>query len=141
MRGMVTYQPKLDVVQFPGAPVVNGAGAATDLAKWRVAVNATLDWSLWQLSAQQRWRSSLKQTGNPTLVYDIADVPSVSYTDVSLTLRPNERTNIFLQVANLFDQQPPVFIIPGTSPGLNYPAVAGDDILGRYFTAGVRLRF
>lgn len=142
LRGFATYQPKLTTIEFPGATEVNGAGAATDVAKWRLAFMASLDMPAWRLSIQERWRSSLKQSGNPTLVYDIPNVPAVAYTDVSFTLKPSaERVEVFFQVQNLFDKAPPVFRVPGGAPGFNFPSVPGDDVVGRYFTAGVRLTF
>lgn len=142
LRAFLTYQPRLDVVQFPGAPSINNAGSATDFAKYRASVIANVDAPLWHLSVQERWRSSLLQSGNQTLVYAIGKVPSAAYTDVYLGIHPARRDfEFFVQVQNLFDKDPPVFALPGGAPGLNFPAVAGDDIIGRYFTGGVRIKF
>lgn len=142
LRGFLTYQPTLEAVQYPGAPSVNGAGAATDIAKWRASLLVNYDTASWKVSAQERWRSSLRQSGNTSLAYAIPDVPAVAYTDLAIAFHPERQGfELFLQVQNLLDKQPPVFAVPGGAPGLNYPAVAGDDIVGRYFTAGVRVKF
>jgi outer membrane receptor protein involved in Fe transport len=49
----------------------------------------------------------------------------------------------FLTVNNLFNQQPR--ISPSTTftgiPGFGSPVVTGDDVLGRYFTVGIRWRY
>ena len=41
------------------------------------------------------------------------------------------------------DKEAPVYISPqyASSPGFYYPAVSGDDIVGRYPTVGVRAKF
>ena len=48
----------------------------------------------------------------------------------------------FLNISNLFDNQPGIFQVPGYtgSPGMNYPVVPYEDIIGRYFTLGLRLK-
>lgn len=142
VRAFLTYQPTLETVQYPGATLVNGAGAATDLAKWRASLLASFEAPSFRFSVQERWRSSLRQSGDPTLVFAIPNVPAVAYTDLALAFRPDrDRFEFFVQVQNLFDKSPPVFLLPAAGPGLNYPAVSGDDVLGRYITAGVRLKF
>ncbi len=49
----------------------------------------------------------------------------------------------FLTVQNLFDKIAPVWQQTGSAnaPGYFYPAVNGDDIVGRYFTLGIKARF
>ena len=50
--------------------------------------------------------------------------------------------SIFLNVSNLFDAQPGIFQVPSYtgSPGMNYPVVPYEDIIGRSFTLGLKLR-
>jgi len=48
----------------------------------------------------------------------------------------------FLNVSNLFDARPGIFQTPNYtgSPGMNYPVVPYEDIIGRSFTLGLTLR-
>ncbi len=45
----------------------------------------------------------------------------------------------FFSIGNLFNRAPR--ILATDSPGQVTPVVAGDDVAGRYFTAGVRVKF
>jgi outer membrane receptor protein involved in Fe transport len=94
---------------------------------------------------QERWRSSLRWDANAANIYAIPDVPSVAYTDLTFTwnIGENRKRQAFVSIQNLFDKQPPVYLTSGTSgtPAFSFPAVSGDDIIGRYFTAGVRYKF
>ena len=48
---------------------------------------------------------------------------------------------IFANVNNLFNKRPPVFANP-TQPGNTYPTYARlYDVMGRYFTVGVKMKF
>jgi outer membrane receptor protein involved in Fe transport len=55
---------------------------------------------------------------------------------------PLKQVNVFLNVQNLFDKDPPIAgginnTFPGAFPS-NY--AVGDDAVGRYYTLGVRVR-
>ncbi|MBU3079037.1 TonB-dependent receptor domain-containing protein [Sphingomonas quercus] len=143
IRGLVTYQPVLETVQFEGAPTITSAGVASGAAKIRATLLVDYSTDKWSLSVQERWRSHLAWNGTPGLVYTIPDVPSVAFTDLTLTAKvgPQDRFDIFLSVQNLFDKTAPVWTSQTSSPNYSYPVVNGDDYIGRYFTAGVRVRF
>lgn len=150
LRGMLTYQPKLETVQFAGSTPINAAGAAgqqgvAGQAKWRASAIVSYALDSFSVDVQERWRSSLKQSGNPLLVYSDPKVPAVAYTDLNLAFYPGADKNkqFFVSVQNLFDQEAPVFISPAfaSNPGFYYPAANGDDVIGRYFTIGVRGKF
>mgnify|MGYP002140870801 CR=1 FL=1 len=71
-------------------------------------------------------------------------VGKVFYTDLSLRAKVNigegRKFEPFVTINNLFDKDPP--LIPGTVPGVNMPTnIAVYDIVGRAFTAGVRVKF
>jgi outer membrane receptor protein involved in Fe transport len=87
--------------------------------------------------------------GTCTQVYDVDHnhVPAITYTDLSITLRPQggawaKNTEFFFAVQNLLDQAPPVapiygptgFLSTGTN-GFLY------DLIGRQFRAGARVKF
>ena len=147
LRGLVSHVSSNKLIQFPGAPVIDNAGVAgqsnvAGVPKWRASVFTSYDANLWSLDILTRWRGRLKQSGNPTLVFANGKVPSATFTDLTLTIKPEKRFEMFLSVQNLFDKEAPVFISTffAAAPSFFYPAVNDDDIVGRYFTAGVRLK-
>jgi outer membrane receptor protein involved in Fe transport len=149
VRGLVGYQPELATTLAPGLPEMDASGVAAiqatgGVAEWRLAAFISYSADAWSVDLQERWRSSLKWDTNPSLVYDIPDVASVAYTDLSLTGKLGSERNVelFLSVQNLFDEDPPLYLTSGTSgtPAFSFPAVSGDDVLGRYYTAGVRFK-
>ncbi len=151
LRALVSYQPDLTQVQYAGAAPIQFAGVAaqgvTDgTAKWKVAINANLSIHDFGIDVLARWRSSLRQSGDARLIYADPKVPAASFTDLTLSWNAkigNAKSQFFLSVQNVFDKQPPVFASTTYSgnPGFFYPAVTGDDIIGRYFTAGIRIRY
>jgi len=145
LRGLASYQPKLETRQTPNDIVINGAGAA-GLSKWRVTGFFNYNIGAFGVNVLERWRSSQRQSGDPRLVFAIADVPAASFTDLTLTFdtqKTSRNMQFFVSVQNLFDKTAPVYVGTGSAaaPGYAYPAVSGDDILGRYFTFGIKARF
>jgi iron complex outermembrane recepter protein len=147
-RGLLSWQPTLKNTLF--GTTINAAGAAGQQgvlgqAKWRATLFASYHSDHWGIDIQERWRASLKQSGNTALVFATPKVPSVAFTDLTLTAHPGGQPNrtVFFSVQNLFNKTAPVFISPSfaSNPGFYYPAVNDDDVIGRYFTFGVRLGF
>lgn len=147
LRGIVAYEPDLVTVQTPGATPINSAGTAGGPPKWSVTGFAEYTLGRYELDVEERWRGALKQSGNPALLFAQADVPSVAYMDLTATMDLGQfrrvQASAFLSIQDLFDTSAPVYISPAFSanPGFYYPAVTGDDVVGRYFTLGVRARF
>jgi outer membrane receptor protein involved in Fe transport len=150
LRGLAGYQPQLTTVLVPGATPQYGAGAAATqstggVPKLRLTAFVSYSNPNWGIDIQERWRSSLKWDADRTIQFAIPDVPSVAYTDLTLTafVDRDKGKQLFFSVQNLFDKQPPVYLTAGTSgtPAFSFPAVSGDDILGRYFTVGARFKF
>jgi iron complex outermembrane receptor protein len=150
LRGLVGYQPEFTTILVPGAAPQIGAGAAATqstggVPKLRLTGFISYSNPSWSIDIQERWRSSLKWNPDRSLIFSEPDVPSVAYTDVTFTFFPGQDKDkqIFFSVQNLFDKDPPVFLTAGTSgtPAFSFPATSGDDIVGRYFTAGVRFKF
>jgi outer membrane receptor protein involved in Fe transport len=149
LRGLASYQPEFKTELASGLPELDAAGVASTQAtggvpEWRLTGFASYGTDAWSVDLQERWRSSLKWDTNPNLVYAIPDVSSVAYTDVTLTgnLGRDRNIQLFLSVQNAFDKDPPVYLTSGTSgtPAFSFPAVSGDDVIGRYYTAGVRIK-
>ena len=135
-----------------GSPAVSQAGYAdnsltTLVPKW----TGTLDLSLTSgpvfAHVATRYIDSLKlglPAGTPgAFVYAQRRLPAVAYLDagISRTIPAGRATaELFLDVHNLLDRDPPVF--PGNNiAGLLYPTFLPlYDVVGRYWTVGVRLR-
>lgn len=140
LRGLVSYQPTFTTVQFPNEPIVELAGVA-DRPEWRAVGFVSYRSGPFTISTQTRWRSSVRYTRDPRInTVGIPTVGAVSFTDINLSFRLPRSTaqdaEIFLNIENAFDTNPPVYSSGGASASLQ-----SDSILGRYFTAGFRLHF
>jgi iron complex outermembrane receptor protein len=145
-RLLVSWQPALLAQTLPGAVITNAAGAVP-LAAGRVTFDLGYIDGPYSINAEERYHSHEKQSSNPTLVYLDPPVAQIFYTDLTLGYRfklresdPDNSTEVFLSIQNLFDQQPHTWISTGLtgSQGFAYPTPADEDVIGRYFTIGVR---
>lgn len=158
-RAIVNYIDTLATTDIFGgvreAAGVNGgernAGEA-GAARWQGSLSLSLDFGNFGVFVQERFISSgiyreLYTTGDtgPNSI-DSNSVAGRNYTDLTLRYMPElldgGRTEFFLTVNNLFDRDPPdsptragapIGLIFGTQPTLY-------DVVGRYFTAGVRVQ-
>jgi outer membrane receptor protein involved in Fe transport len=141
-RLLGTYQPESTQENFPGALVLNSAGAATQPI-WRVSGFVKYQRGNWSLDVQERWWSSTKWNADPTIVYKVdGDLPAVAYTNATVSYKMGQ-ANYFASVQNLFDKQPTPYGAFGgasTVPGLFGGFYNGEDTIGRYYTVGVRIR-
>ncbi|WP_068094060.1 TonB-dependent receptor [Novosphingobium rosa] len=149
MRGLVTWQPTLrydnstgNIVDVGGA--ADGVGGLPPLPA--VRVTASMNYALSStlgVTLQQRWRSALRQHGNPDLVFAYGDVPAIGYTDLALRCTIDRHLEANVSVQNVFNAWPPVYASAGGSTQMNYLGgyAQGDDIEGRYVTLSLRLRF
>ena len=101
------------------------------------------------MNLQERWHSGERQNSDPTLVYSTPHIPSISYTDLTAAYHfklrnkdDDQAAEAFISVENLFDQKPHVYASPGanSAQGYSYPAPADEDVIGRYFTIGLRYK-
>jgi len=150
LRLLGSYQPAILSQSIPGAVITNAAGTAGQLgqggAAKRITFIATYSLAPITVNLMERWHSAERQNSNPTLVFATPNVPSIAYTDLSVNYKFKlsdgaEKTELFLSIENLFNQQPHVWIstINSAAQGYSYPAPSDEDVIGRYFTAGVRL--
>ena len=154
-RLLVAYQPSLQSYSpVPNAPVINQAGAEGNssfaVASGRVALNLSYSDGPLSIDAQERWHSSERQDTNPTVVYADPSVPQIFYTDLTVAyefqfggLDQSRSATAFLTVENLFNQQPSLYIAQTRTgaEGYTYPAPFDEDVVGRFFTAGIRIAF
>jgi outer membrane receptor protein involved in Fe transport len=133
----------------PESPVLDFAGNADfiqgfyplPLPEWRG--NFELNYSNGELlvSAQERYIGSFHKSDQ--FVHQINSVPETFYTDLNLSYRfaaRHVKPELFVTVNNVFDQDGRLFLISPV-PGLNIPTARSVyDIVGRYFTVGVRVQ-
>jgi outer membrane receptor protein involved in Fe transport len=111
-----------------------------------VSATAQYKQGAWKLTVQERWRGSEQQSGNPLLVYSDPDIPSVAFMDMNLSYdinRGKSNAELFMSVQNVLNKAAPLYesTVTAANPGFAYPVVPGDDVIGRYFTVGLRARF
>lgn len=151
VRLLSSYQPDLTFAQ-PNVVTRDQAGAAfgpvgfAATPKWRVVgfvrVKPTDNISF---DILQRWRSSLTLTNEPG---EFVNNRMDAFATTTLNLAYDVKSKLgdyqfYMNVANVFDAEPPVggFTGNGTRAGLRDGYAIGDDVRGRYYTAGVRMRF
>jgi len=149
VRGLVSYQPHIKFYQ-PATPTIDQGGVAfgstgrTASPAWRVT--GFLSYQLtdnFRFDVQQTWRSSMKLWATGEWMNN--RVKALGTTSLNLNWKiPDTRLDnaeFFLNVQNLFNANPPVANAPGTTMGGFNGFVATDDPIGRYFTAGFRVKF
>ncbi|PNQ01408.1 TonB-dependent receptor [Sphingobium sp. SA916] len=153
LRLYLNYLDKFDAQQYAGAPIAHYAGVSVvtsnpqGFPRWRG--NLTVDYTNGPfgltIGEQYIGKMRLDIPGGATPIQFVnPKVKPVWYTDLTMryTIPHGDGGNFefFATVNNLFDKKPP--LIPGTVPGVNPPTnIAVYDIVGRAFTAGVRVKF
>jgi iron complex outermembrane receptor protein len=154
IRLLVAYQPSLlSVSPVPNTPVTNQAGAESTsnyaVAAGRVNLSMSYSRGPFSVSGQERWHSSERRDPNPTLVYSDPSVPQIFYTDITVRydldladegVSELKGASLSLTVENLFDRAPDLFISAARTgaQGYTYPAPFDEDVVGRYFTVGLK---
>lgn len=152
LRFLGAYQPHVYYRQ-PAVPTTDQGGVAfgpiglsagpawrlTGLVRFQPLAGVTLD-------VQERWRSAMKLGGDPTQVWTNNHIASFATTNMTITYQTDKlfgQSEFFVNIQNLFNATPPVggYSGNGTRAGLRDGFALGDDVVGRYFTAGVRLKF
>ncbi|MBC2665505.1 TonB-dependent receptor [Novosphingobium flavum] len=150
-RGLAAYQPHIRYIQ-PGVPTVDQGGVAFGTAGLTASPSLRLTGILsydvtdnLRVDIMERWRSALKLSGDPTLAFVAGDnrIRPYAQTSLNVAYSIDRQFQLSLNVQNLFDADPPVGNAPGTggAPGHFGGFSATDDVAGRYFTVGVRLRY
>lgn len=133
---------------FPGAPFTfTQVGPGSDLmAKTHITAFLNYHTDGWTFGVQDRWigGSSKVTSSSPTIpeVYAAPRLASTNYVNLNVE-REFEVNGIdyvpYLNVQNIFNNKG-VLDTNTAVQGITYPVPADDDIMGRYFTLGVRLR-
>lgn len=130
-RGLATYVDSLKINN--GVTTIERAGDVGDFSgqstpKWKISGNVTLKSGGTEGNVRVRYVDG--GTFDRTLAIVNNDVSSRVYVDIGLSHRIDQ-FEIYTTVNNLFDRDPPF----STYGGANY------DMVGRYFSGGVKLRF
>ena len=145
-RLLLSYLDKY-VTQAPGGVAIDQVGGVglVNNPKWKGALSATYSNGPFGLFIQERWID--KGNNDPNLVEGVTivdnDIPGRLYTDITARYRfdvSGAKLEAFVTINNLFDQAPPR--LPTISAGSwSQTNVSLYDVLGRYYTTGLRFRF
>jgi iron complex outermembrane recepter protein len=134
------------------APTIEYAGVADfsdvggipfPMPKWRGNLDLNYTRGGFTVSAQERYIGSYKRSH--LFVYAENDIPSIAYTDLNLSMELHPGNGPALQVYttinNLFDKDYPLVPL-SANPGLPIATFRSIyDVVGRYYTLGVRAKF
>ncbi len=150
LRLLASYQPHNVIVNPITGGTTENAGFYGSSPTWRATLVASFSpTENLKVSVQERYRNAMSWT--PTIYSPLAaqvmtNAPSISsvfYTNLNVAYTLGGlggKTEIYLNVANLFDREAP--IAGGLQVGFpgNSTPVPGDDVIGRYYTLGFRYR-
>ena len=150
-RALVSYQPDMSQKQIPELPRFNAAGTANGLGGGVNGQQATRASLLLKykhgdasIDIAEKWASGVWWNPDFSLIYSEPSIPSKAYTAMTLSYDSQPlNTQFYFSINNVFDEQPtPYGGIGGASgvPGLFGGYIPGEDLLGRYFTLGLRYR-
>lgn len=150
VRLLAAYQPEFESQAIQNGPVQDYAGVATVLASSRpgfskVRANLILSYmsDTFDVMLMERWQSG-QDAYLDGIVYTVPDIPSYSYTDLTVGYSFRAMANdarVFLSVQNLFDKNAPIIGTGADAPALRFPTASGYDTIGRYFTVGLKAKF
>lgn len=150
VRAIASYSPKFDRTADSLTPTesyaggVNGTPTSSGFAypKLTGSIEAVYSDERLTISVTERFTGSYR-LDNLYFTNENPKVHNIGYTDLSIAYRLGAKRNIeaFLNVQNLFDVAPPLIPDSGNA-GLAFPTnKAIFDVVGTYFTSGVRVRF
>lgn len=143
LRSMLNVAPLNNSMQFPGASVTRAA-----IPRGRFSLFADYTLADWTVSSQLQWFSGFDKNGilpgQPAAqqVFAQPRVPSFSTLDINISRKIRAEggagMEVYFSVQNLGNQKPPIVTGSSGNPGAGIPTPPGEDVMGRYFTVGVR---
>jgi outer membrane receptor protein involved in Fe transport len=154
VRHLASYQPENTTVNIPGA-----------FPTWAVQPELLQSTFLsyrkggWTAALQNRWLSGvnvansdnrLNDLGNPNLAtrgtqyYAEPRLPSFNVVDTTISKEfeiSDGNMEAFLTVSNLLNERAPLYGSNSGLPGLFYPTLPFYDDMGRFYTAGFKVKF
>ena len=143
LRLFVAYQPSFERRNYPTDRTLDYAGVGDGyFSKWRITTELNLKVAGFDLTILNRYKSGVTRSADPNLIYVDPDLGGYDITDLTIgrdVKVSGASARFFVNVGNLFNQAPR--ILANDSPGQVTPVVNGDDVMGRYFTSGIRFKF
>jgi outer membrane receptor protein involved in Fe transport len=142
LRLFWTHQPVRSSQSLPGTLISNASGTT---GAPRDRVNVTLGYNLdnFTVSVVESYIApSNWQSNPPQRIYNLPKIRDYALTDVNLSYAftvEDTPTSAFLNVSNLWNDHGPLTGGWTGSPGMLYPVPTYADIIGRYFTVGLRV--
>jgi iron complex outermembrane receptor protein len=143
IRGFGTFVPEFNDYLSSTTPVEKTAGYL-DNPKARGSVQVSYEGSPWHVFLQERFTGSynLSAYQGASVYANNGNAPDRIYTDVTVGYKMFDKAEVFLTVNNLLNVQPPVLISGNGLGGLTFPTDKETyDVIGRYFTLGVKASF
>lgn len=145
LRVLANIQPVNESQQFTRA-------AFTDAVMSNGHITGFINYTLndWTFGLQDRWISSFSRASQPSIIYAQPRVPDSNYIDVDIEKKFKVQDTIYsayFTIQNIFNTQAPLAPTTSGAPGIYYPVANGQsggsdaDIMGRYFTLGLRANF
>lgn len=142
LRLMLTHQPTLKTESIQGATVTNDSGSALGFPTDKLAFNAGYSLGNLSINVQETYFSALERLyTDPTLVDNTPPVRAYYQTDLNIAYdfsAMDAPFTGFLNVSNVFNTQGGIASQTVALPNLRYPVTNYADVVGRYFTVGVR---
>ena len=136
-RLLANYQPVNESIQLPGQTPLSWAAAP----KTHITGFLHYDLGNWGIGIEDHWIGGFsKVTTSLNQIYTQPHVHSVNYVDLNLERNfdiDGGQYAAYLTVQNATNAQSDVYTTSG-SVGLTYPIPFGQDLMGRYFTIGIR---
>jgi iron complex outermembrane receptor protein len=142
LRALLNVAPTIDTVAFPNASVTQ-----TNNPKGHASLFAGYTLGDWRLNTQFHWFSGFSRVNiftTPPQTYLQPRIASFTTFDVDIdkTFKIDDSTmDLYFTVQNAFNATPPVAAGSSGNPGLAYPGPPSEDVIGRYFTIGIRGKF
>ena len=136
-----TYRTQLNSI----SPVLENAGV-NPIPHWRGNLAVTYQNGPFSLYVQGRYIGRMLNGTNLTAgqVFDPAHIPSVTYVDTTLSYKTailGRDTEAFLTINNFFNKKAPLVPLNTGTISTVFPTIVElYDVIGRYFTLGVRVR-
>jgi outer membrane receptor protein involved in Fe transport len=137
-RVFANRQPTNISQAFVGAPFTRASTPKT-----RVTTFLRYEHENLSLGVQDRWLSGFSKVTSDGQVWADPHVRAFNSVDLNVEYKVGGQegsTTVYGTVQNAFNARPEIVPLAG-SVGLTFPVPAGQDIMGRYYTVGVRARF
>jgi len=140
LRALLNVAPVNTISSFPGAPL-----KYTNQPKGHATLFADYTLGDWSVDAQWHWFSggtNIQVYGPGQTFYAQPYYTSFSTMDFTLTKQitfGDTSMSAYFNVQNAFDSIPPYTVGSSGNPGSIFGGIPqGEDVMGRYFTIGIR---